>query len=102
MAIYTIARYQVRPSGVEKVKQAIEEFTQYVQANEPGTRMYVAWQQKDAPTHFVHFFIFEDEAAHATHSKSAAVKRFEAAYRPELAGGDVVFTDYNHVASNQG
>ena len=63
--------------------------------------MYLAWQQKDDPTRFVHFFIFDDEAAHEAHSRSAAVKRFEAAYRPELAGGDVVFTDYNLIATNQ-
>ena len=102
MEIYTIAQYRVRPSGVEKVKRAIEEFVPYVQANEPGTRMYLSWQQKDDPTRFVHFFIFDDEAAHAAHSRSEAVKRFEAAYRPELVGGDVVFTDYNLVATNQG
>ena len=101
MAIYTIAEYRVRQSGVEKVKRAIEEFVPYVQANEPGTRMYLAWQQKDDPTRFVHFFIFEDEAAHKAHSRSAAVKRFEAAYGPELDGGDVVFTDYQLVATNQ-
>jgi quinol monooxygenase YgiN len=101
MAIYTIARYQVRPSGVEKVKRAIEEFVPYVKAKESGTRMYLAWQQKDDPTRFVHFFIFEDEAAHKIHAGSEAVKSFEAAYRPELAGGDVVFTDYELIAANQ-
>jgi quinol monooxygenase YgiN len=98
MAIYTIAEYRVRHSGVEKVKRAIEEFVPYVKANEPGTRMYLAWQQKNDPARFVHFFIFEDEAAHKAHGKSEAVKRFEAAYRPELDGGDVVFTDYHLVA----
>jgi quinol monooxygenase YgiN len=101
MAIYTIAQYRVKPSGVAKVKRAIEEFVPYVKSNEPGTRMYLAWQQKDDPTRFVHFFIFEDEAAHKVHSQSDAVKRFEGAYRPELDGGDVVFTDYNLVATNQ-
>ena len=101
MAIHTIAQYQIRPSGVGKVKRAIEEFVQYVQAGEPGTRVYTAWQQKDDPTRFVHFFIFEDEAALAIHSRSEAVKRFQAAYRPELAGGEVVFTDYLPVAAKQ-
>ena len=101
MPIYTIAEYQVRPSGVEKVKEAIREFVPYVKAEEPGTRMYLAWQQKDDPTRFVHFFIFENEAAHQAHGASEAVKRFEAAYRPELSGGDVAFTDYELVASNQ-
>ena len=100
MPIYTIAHYRVRPAGVAKVQQAIEEFVRYVQANEPGTRVYDAWQQKDDPTRFVHFFIFDDEAAHTLHGSSAAVKRFEAVYRPELDGGDVVFTDYRLVATN--
>jgi quinol monooxygenase YgiN len=101
MPIQTIAHYRVKPSGVDKVKRAIAEFVPYVRANEPGTKVYVAWQQKDDPTRFVHFFIFENEAAHTVHSRSAAVKRFEEAYRPELSEGPVVFTDYNAVATNQ-
>lgn len=98
MPIYTIAEYRVRKSGVDKVKRAIQEFLPYIKANEPGTRMYLAWQKKEDPTCFVHFFIFEDKAAHEKHSRSDAVKKFEAAYRPELDGGDVVFTDYQLVA----
>jgi quinol monooxygenase YgiN len=100
MPIYTIAEYRVRASGVEKVKRAIEEFVPYVASNEPGTRVYVAWQQQADPTRFVHFFIFENEEAHVIHGRSDAVKRFEAAYRPELEGGNVVFTDYDMVATN--
>jgi quinol monooxygenase YgiN len=101
MTIYQTATYQVKPQAVEKVKRAIEEFVQYVQANEPGTRMYVAWQQQDNPTRFIHLFIFENSAAQTLHSESAAVKRFESIYSPELVGGDVVFTDFNLVATNQ-
>lgn len=101
MPLQIIAQYRVRPSGIDKVKQAIEEFVRYVKANEPGTRMYVAWQQKDDPTRFVHFFIFESEAAQEIHSRSEAVKRFEAAYGPELDGGKVVFTNYDAVATNR-
>src|SRR5579872_2736402 len=102
MSIFTIAQYKVRPEGVVKVRRAIEEFVPWVGAREPGTRMYTAWQEEDDPTRFVHFFIFENKAAHRIHSQSEAVKRFEAAYRPELIGGDVVFTGYNLIASNQG
>ena len=100
MAIYTIAHYQVNPRAMDKVRRAIEEFVRYVKANEPGTRSYAAWQQKDDPTRFVHFFIFADEAAHAIHVGSVAVKRFESVYAPELVGGPVVFTDYDLVATN--
>lgn len=30
------------------------------------------------------------------------MKRFESVYSPELVGGNVVFTDYDLVATNQG
>ena len=102
MPIYTIAEYRVNAKAVDKVKKAVEEFVRYVKANEPRTRMYMAWQQQEEQTKIVHFFIFEDEAAHEAHGKSAAVKRFEAIYGPELVGGPVKFTDYNLVASNSG
>lgn len=101
MPIYQTAHYQVRASGVEKVKAAIAEFVDYVTANEPGTHMYFAWQQSDDPTRFVHLFTFQDEEAHEAHGRSDAVKRFEDVYTPELVGGPVVFTDYDMVAGNR-
>ena len=98
MPIYTVASYKVQAKGVEKVKKAIQDFVPYVKQSEPGTRMYLAWQQKDDPTRFVHFFIFEDEAALKAHSESAEVKRFEEAYGPELDGGGVEFVDDELIA----
>jgi quinol monooxygenase YgiN len=99
--IFTIAEYRVRPDGIPVVTRAIQEFVQYVRDSEPGTRLYAAWQEKNDPSRFVHFFIFENEAALKAHSESAAVKQFEAAYGPELTGGNVVFTDYTLVATNE-
>jgi len=101
MPIYQTGGYQVKPSAVSKVKQAIKDFVAYVQANEPGTHMYLAWQQKDDPTRFLHLFIFEDAAAQKRHGESAAVKRFEEIYRPELVGGGVVFTDFEMIAGKR-
>jgi len=101
MPIYQTAHYQVKAEAVEKVRAAIEEFVAYVTSNEPGSRLYAAWQQQDDPTKFVHLFIFENEAAHQAHGGSAAVRRFEEAYGPELVGGPVVFTDYQLVADNR-
>jgi quinol monooxygenase YgiN len=88
----------VKPPAVNKVKQAIKEFVQYVQTNEPGTQMYLAWQEKADPTRFLHLFIFADEASQARHGQSEAVRRFESVYSPELVGGEVVFTDYELIS----
>jgi quinol monooxygenase YgiN len=101
MAICQTGTYRVKPESVAKVKRAIEEFVGYLQANEPGTQMYLAWQEKDDPTRFVHLFIFADAAAHARHGQSEAVKRFESIYAPELVGGDVVFTDYEMIGGKR-
>ncbi len=99
--IHQTAYYQVNKSSVYKVKEAVKEFTQYVKENEPGTILYLAWQKKDDPTSFVHFFIFENKAAQDTHSRSAAVKKFESIYSSELVSEGVSFTDYDLVATNQ-
>jgi quinol monooxygenase YgiN len=101
MPIHVTATYEVKPAAVAKVARAIQEFVAYVQANEPGTLLYAAWQEKGRSTRFQHFFIFADAAARKAHGESAAVKRFQAVYRPELVGGDVIFTDYQLIASNQ-
>jgi quinol monooxygenase YgiN len=101
MPIYQTGGYRVKPSAVNKVKQAIKEFVVYVEANEPGTHLYLAWQQKDDPTHFLHLFIFEDTAAQTRHGQSEAVKRFESVYAPELIDEEVVFTDYELIAGKR-
>jgi len=98
MRIRQIAHYQVKPAAVDRVKRAIAEFVEHVKANEPGTRLYMAWQQADDPTRFAHFFIFDDEAAQQAHSRSDAVERFQSVYSPELVGGGVRFVDYALVA----
>jgi len=98
MALYVTASYQVKPAAVDRVKRAIDEFVAYVRENEPGTRLYLAWQQEDDPTRFFHFFIFADAEAQAIHSRSSEVRAFESVYGPELAGGPVRFTRYESVA----
>ncbi len=101
MSIYQTGGYQVKTSAVEKVKKAIKDFVPYIQESEPGTQMYLAWQEKDDPTRFLHFFIFEDAAAQARHGQSKPVHRFESVYSPELVNGNVVFTDYEMVAGKR-
>ena len=98
MPLYQTGGYCVKAAAVEKVKRAIVEFVQYVKDNEPGTEMYLAWQEQADPTRFLHLFRFKDEAAQQKHGESAAVRKFESVYAPDLVGGEVVFTDYEMVA----
>lgn len=98
MPIFQTGGYQVKPSAVNKVKAAIKEFVEYVRENELGTQMYLAWQEKNDPTRFLHLFIFADEKAQEAHGQSAAVKRFESVYSPELVGEEVIFTDYELIS----
>jgi quinol monooxygenase YgiN len=88
--------------AVDRVKAAIQEFVAYLAGNEPSTRMYLAWQDKDDPTKFVHLFEFADEDAHSLHGSSEAVRKFESVYGPELVAGPVLFTDYLLVGTNVG
>ena len=100
MAIFQIAEYEVKSDAVDKVKQAIQQFIHHVDTNEPGTLLYSAWQKQNHPTQFTHFFAFENDAAKAAHTRSQAVREFEAVYRAELVGS-VVFTDCDQIATNQ-
>jgi len=99
--IYQTAHYRVQPAAIAEVRAAVEEFVRYVRDNEPGTRMYSAWQQRGDPGRFVHLFIFADQAAQRVHGESAAVRQFEAVYGPHLVDGPVDFTDYDQVATNR-
>lgn len=98
MPIYKTARFQIRPEGLEKSKQAIREFVRAVKNDEPGTRLYTAMHQTDDVTQFMHIFIFEDAAAEEVHRTSAAVKQFTDILYPETVDG-VTFTDYTVLAS---
>ena len=84
MPIYQTAHYQVKADAVGKVKEAINEFVDYVRRNEPTTCFYAAWQAKEDPSKFVHLFTFEDERAHAMHGQSEAVKQSSTSISPNL------------------
>jgi quinol monooxygenase YgiN len=98
--IHQLATYQVRPAAVDRVLSAIREFVAYVQASEPDTLRYEAWQEKGDPTRFTHVFVFRDADAEEKHSQSEAVKTFSGILYPECLA-PVRFVDFELVATNQ-
>jgi len=97
--IYQLARYQVRPDGMERCLAAIQEFVAYVREKEPGTLRYDVWREKSDPTRFVHAFIFRDQEADEAHSASPEVKKFASVLYPYCLA-PVEFVDYELVATN--
>jgi hypothetical protein len=53
MPIYMTARSGVQKDALEVCKQTIQEFVDYVRANEPDTILYTSLQEKDNPAHFL-------------------------------------------------
>ncbi len=98
MPVFMTARFKVKPEAREKCEQAIREFIAYVKANEPGTLRYTSLQEQSDPTSFMHFFIFEDEAAREKHANSEGVNRFTAVLYPECLA-PVEFVEHTMVAS---
>ena len=97
MSIYKTASFHVRHESLERCKEGILRFVAEIREGEPGTSLYVSLQDRNNPTHFIHFYAFDDEAAEAFHGASDITKRFSLFLTPELAG-PVSFGDYRVVA----
>lgn len=100
MTIYQTARFKVRSGALEQCERAIREFVAYVKEHEPGTLLYTSVQEREDPTSFLHYFLFQDEVARDTHRNSAAVKRFTDVLYP-LTLAPVEFIEYTLVASTR-
>ncbi len=98
MSIYQTARFQVKKEALADCEAAIHKFLEYVRANEPKTILYISLQQSDDPTRFLHYFIFEDEAARDRHSNSIGIDHFTSILYPNLVE-PVEFTEYTNFAS---
>ena len=97
--IRELARYEVRPDALDDVLAAIHEFVGYVRGAEPGALRYEVWQQSEAPTRFVHLFVWRDEEANRIHGESAAVKKFAGTLYPKCLA-PVEFIEYRQVDAN--
>jgi quinol monooxygenase YgiN len=100
MPIYMTARFEVQKEPLEVCQRAIQEFVEYIGANEPDTLLYTSLQEKENPTRFLHYFIFRDEQARQLHSSSEAVNRFTSVLYLNLIV-PVDFMEYTMFASTK-
>lgn len=69
--IHRTRRYRVRPDAVAEARRLADELVAAVAAAERDTLVYRALQRSDAPTEFLHYMVFVDDAAEARHLQSA-------------------------------
>ena len=100
MSVHQTAYFVVRDDALEICKSTIQEFVDYVRANEPDTVLYTSLQEKENPNHFLHYFIFRDENARDLHANSEAVNRFTGILYPNLVA-PVEFTEYSVFVSTK-
>ena len=98
MPIFRTLRYKLKPESVEKCRQLLQEYMTLQRQNEPGTLFYFVMQEKDDPTIFMHFGVYEDEAAAEAHGNNAYVKHYADSVFAE-APEPGVLVDYDLIAS---
>jgi quinol monooxygenase YgiN len=85
--IYRRSSYTVAPAGIETVRRAVREYSDYVADHEPGTVLYLVVEPTGARGEFVHLAAFRDAAALSASQSSAAYQKFVEVLRPVLVGG---------------
>jgi quinol monooxygenase YgiN len=98
MAVYKLARFEVRPEAREEAERAMHDFASYVRA-ELDDSMWTTYRDVDAPNRFVSMIRADNEAADKRHRDAPGTRKFVAALYPLLAG-DVEFTQYELVTSS--
>jgi len=64
-----LARYEIRQDALEAAQEVIRATVAQTKEREPETLLYIAMQQQERPTSFVHVSSYANEAALATHIK---------------------------------
>lgn len=98
MAVYTIARFEVRPDARDQAERAMHEFASYVRKELPDS-MWTTYRDPRAPTHYISLIRADDPAADDRHRNAPGTQAFVTALYP-LVVGEVEFTQLELVTSS--
>jgi quinol monooxygenase YgiN len=84
MAVYRLARYEVRPEARADAERAMHELASYVRRELPDVT-WTVYRDPHAPTRFVALSRADNPTADAGHRDTPGVKAFLAAITPLLA-----------------
>lgn len=85
MAIYQLARFEVRADACLTVEKAMHELASYVRAELPGS-MWTAYRDPDAPNRFTAFLRADERTSLDRHTASPGARAFETALAAHLVG----------------
>ena len=98
MAVYKIARFEVRPDAQLDAERAMHEFATYVR-NELDDSQWTTYRDRHKPTSYVSFIRADTPAADERHRNAAGTQKCVEVLYPLLVG-DVDFMEMELVTSS--
>lgn len=90
------AEFVVKKGKLKEVKEAIDHFVRTVHVSEPGTRIYVSFQDEKNEFKFLHVMIFESEGAEKKHQSAVYTEKFVSILIPNCKS-EPTFKKYNFI-----
>lgn len=100
MPITVVAEVNVQQGQEAAFGQAAQRLVEYVTDHEPDTLTYVVHRNTSAPSKFLFYEVYADEAALARHGASEAMQKFFAKVRSLLADTPRIET-YQEIAGKR-
>lgn len=98
MAVFKMARFEVRPDARGDAERAMHDFASYVRKELPDSS-WTTYRDRQAPNHYISVIIADDAEADDRHRNAPGTQAFVAALYP-LVVGNVQFTEYELVTSS--
>lgn len=98
MAVFTLARFVVRPEAREQAERVMHEFASYVRRELPDS-MWTTYRDTNQPNQYVSYVRVENREADERHRSAPGTQAFVAALDP-LLDGAVELSEYELVTSS--
>lgn len=98
MAVFKLARFEVRADAIVDAERAMHELASYVRRELPGSS-WTTYRDPNAPTHYVSMIRTDDAAADERQLEAPGTQAFVAALAPLLVG-DLELTEWQLVTSS--
>jgi quinol monooxygenase YgiN len=90
------AEFEIKPDKKQEVIEAIERFTRTVHVSEPGSKLYVSFQDKKNQNKFIHIMVFENEGAELKHKTAGYTQEFTEIVN-KACKKKIIFKEFNFV-----